>query len=208
VRLLTIADGMSQWVAAQARTVLSSGENRLSVALPPLHSLSVSASEGVQGKIRPYSVERRAFWNWNVAVNFPAVTPTATGLARFQRVPAGRYIVVLPGSASKSDMIVDVPAAGTVEFKHTSLNALEIVVTDPEGVLAAAGARTGDRIVAVNRETFENRARFRALVTENRESDSVALSLERSGLRTIVHIPGQALIYGYNLGARLIFVQR
>lgn len=131
--------------AATVRIV--SGRNRSTVALPPLHALSIDF--GDDRDQRHISLRRTddASESWFGGNH-------ADGLLVFADLPAGEYEVRRWSPAGQESMRIRVPAPGVVRFQAEPELALLVKERDAEGYLESAGIRAGDLITGVNGEPF------------------------------------------------------
>ncbi len=121
------------------------GENTVQLSIPTLYSLRVHWEEGKPVADLYLSSSEHS----NRFGGMTSATLDASGFATWDDLKAGLYLV----RAGSESMEVSVPA-GDVEFEAMVVNALRVVVTDPEGDLARLGFITGDLIIGADGEEF------------------------------------------------------
>ena len=74
---------------------------------------------------------------------------------------------------------VTIPQMTEIDITFEGSVALEVTIKDPKGRLALAGFRTGDRIVAIDGETFSDRKSVEARLAAARPRDRATLTVMR-----------------------------
>jgi hypothetical protein len=171
----------STYVLVACSATLSSGRNDAEITVPRLHTLTVFVTgEGtrrlVEAKTASEFVRRHAWTDEN-------------GRAELRYLPAGEYEVALGGVRRREGVIARVPGP-PVRLTPPRLDALRVRVSDPEGFLARAGFRTGDRIVGMDGEEFEGEADLRLVLSRRGEH---AFLVDRDGGRITIRVSFDAL---------------
>lgn len=122
--------------------------------VPPLHSFEVTVS-GPSEKIvvRLSPIDGGAFGDRSARCE-------SGGTIRFDAVPAGRWTVLATALDSramliKADTTITVPTDRSILLELAGPTQLRVWITSPDGLLAKAGLRDGDSIVAVNDARFD-----------------------------------------------------
>ncbi|MCU0723692.1 MAG: hypothetical protein MUC63_08765 [Planctomycetes bacterium] len=153
---------------------LGPGTTRLTLGLPPLHSLTVWVEKGGEGGTVWIQFEDGQ-GHWRKALG-------KDGRATFDWLPAGAYVVhVSGGSAPGGRMHVDVSGTAVVRFEPDVVRAFRVSVNDPKGALATAGFRTGDLIVGVEGMEFKNETHMQAVVFGALSKKEVKILVLRDG---------------------------
>lgn len=184
----------NQWSSGlllELPVTLVSGENRLSVQVPALHTLEVvfpvaTASGSVQvkreGEENPYGARHSNF---------------SEGVARIEGLVAGRYSVQAWGEGMKSGTaLVDVPASGPFHFEPAPINALRIQVNDDAGPLAQAGFKSGDMIVKINGMPFEGEEQLAVIGVFLQGAEEVKVTVDRGGEEVELTVDPRKLMRG------------
>jgi hypothetical protein len=109
-----------------------------------------------------------------------------SGVAVFPRVQPGEYVLQLNGQF----MLVRCPT-GEVQFTPNPANCLRVQVWDEDGSMFKAGLRSGDRITAVDGQTFELQAWLDAIAKKAPER-TLSLSVRRDGASLQLAVPNRA----------------
>ncbi|MBL8843240.1 MAG: hypothetical protein JNL90_17095 [Planctomycetes bacterium] len=198
---LTLQDGSSRFGGDNSLghldLTLTAGENRATVVIPTLHSLTVLVPDGATGQVELRRItgegeEEEVDWSgWH------QLEIDAQGRAVFKELLAGKYSVSIDfddldvsgaldelgyGDDSSGELEVTVPAAtGAVRFKPAVLNALVVWVQDEEGQLARAGFERGDLLVAVDGERFEKASAMKEAIAARLAKKSITFTVVRGG---------------------------
>lgn len=176
----------------QGRTVQSvevratAGEERVSLSVPALYELVVSApglSEGTSLRLLEDSDdgERSPFaFGSNEEVG-------SDGRVVFEGLPAGRY--TLTGSGLTEPVEVTVPC-GEVVLDAREPDCLRVTIGDPEGALYQAGLRAGDLVIGVDGEEFDSVPNAWTLLRGEGEASLIVL---RDGKRLEVTLQRPAM---------------
>ncbi len=168
-RWRNIEPGSHEIVLATSRTtpvaripvLLAPGENAITVEAPVLHSLVVArpARSGCDAALLRLA---RVPLTHDATERMPF---DGNGLATFENLAPGRYVVALDEDrVDRDEMLVDVPSWGARRFVPVRLDAIEVTVDDPRGVMAASGLRTGDRIVGIGDSGFRGAGELEELL--------------------------------------------
>jgi hypothetical protein len=175
--LVVVIDALGEYTEILRRSIeLQAGENRTSVVVPVLHSLTVMtedcsrmqlSSAGQRGNVKihrskPFGKDKRVV---------------------FERLPAGEYLL---SGIPLGQMKVRVPARGPVRFEPRPVNALRVEVTDAKGALARAGFRTGDLIVGIEGKPFKDQLGMRTRMLRLAAKGQVDVMVERTGRRFVI----------------------
>jgi len=171
---------------------LAPGENRVTLAMPRLHELTLLVPDAEQGTKLSLRTAGRYF---------PTVERSAGegGEVVFRGLPAGEYVVARDGDAVGRSMRVEVPRQGAVRFAPQEKNALEVTVRDPEGMIAKSGFRTGDVVVGIDGKEFRNALHMQALfagVVARGQDAKVRFDVLRDGRRLEIVVPVKSMIGG------------
>lgn len=194
---------------------LVAGENRATLAIPTLHSLTVLVPDGATGQVRLQRIagegEEEVDWSGGQQADIDA-----QGRAVFKELLAGKYSVSIEfdefdelddlaelgyGDDSAGEMEVTVPAAtGAVRFKPAVLNALVVWVQDEEGQLARAGFEGGDILVAVDGERFEKASAMKEAIAARLAKKSITFTVVRGGETLELVVESSVLTNPFGLG--------
>jgi hypothetical protein len=136
-----------------SEVALVSGENRLSVAVPPLHSLSVRTPDHADGaQFRLRSVQEAAETSPFLHSFRSLSAAVQGGKVQFEHLAEGRY-VLSSNDFRGAQMEVEVPCS-ELTFAGEVPNAARVSISDPAGRLAAMGLRDGDLVLAADDVDF------------------------------------------------------
>ncbi|MHC4473238.1 MAG: PDZ domain-containing protein, partial [Planctomycetota bacterium] len=167
-------DGGGYLLVTSDRVRVGPGENRHTLALPPLYTQRVRVDGDTAGQRFRLSPVNGLGGYWGVNLLAPE-----GGVFVFRRLPAGEYELTESGRRDTRTMYFTVPNAKSLAFEPVTVNALRVTVGDGSGPLAAAGLRDGDLIVGLDGEEFRNRTHMDALLKLARTRDSVELTVFR-----------------------------
>jgi len=196
----------SQFEAASVELDLAPGENRASLAIPPLYRFEIRMPEGTEGQLQLELMggklaNRR--WGWG-AVEKGGPTPKAV----FDDVPAGDYRVTLSGT-NAGVMLVRVPGSGTLfDWTPLAINALRIAYQETPGEIVALGLLDGDLITAIDGKAITSHVDLQVMWTLARAQRELALSIVRGDESVVVKVPGSKLSNNGRLGATFEPVSR
>ncbi len=168
-----------------------SGENRLSIAVPPTYSLEIRFPEGTQSgsiQISPDGDEpgRNARHE-----QFEG------GVALIEGLVAGPYQLRAWGNGVQNGTVfVDVPSSGPVYYEPAPINALRIRVSDEGGPLAQAGFLDGDTIIKINGQSFEGEEQLALMGVFLQGAEKVRLTLDRNGEEVELEVDPRGLMKG------------
>jgi hypothetical protein len=160
---------------------LGSGRDVVTLEVPPLHHLTI-LTDGLPGEAK---VGLRA-QGGDANIWISPKTPE-DGRVRFDRLPAGRYMVWAQGEGERQEMVVALCGPTSVRFAPQAMNALLVDIHDLDGHLSRAGLKDGDLIVKIDGEEIVNRDQGRGLLTVGRSKESVKLTVLRG--RSSLEIP-------------------
>ncbi len=169
-------DSRARFEVAAATSALTAGPCTLTLPFPPLNAVLLKVPAGTKGTflLTPSS--------WTSAGDDRArrhAEPDADGMFTFADVPPGLYEVRGPRNEF---MQIAAPAREVIVFVAQSVNALRVVIADPDGRLANASLETGDWIVAIDGREFANREELDG-IRQSLRADEVTLTVERAGER-------------------------
>ncbi len=197
VMLSTEATGIRRELS-RTRIVVRPGKNEITLPLPVLHRLVVraprlavtvglaleSSDDGAEG-ISDYE------------------EVGADGSASFELLPAGLYTIRCWGTSATGRMRVRVPGSPVVDFVPDPVQVLDVEITDPSGLLAGAGFRSGDRIVAIDGKEFGSADELEALRAAAVLRPAVEVRVERGGSTVALTIEPRLLRPHANSGGTL-----
>lgn len=163
--------GSTYTLATQAIQV-PSGDQSITMLLPPIHALTVRFPVRFAG--RTVSIE---------AVDESTLTGDdleigADGKAHFPDLLAGKYRLKVFGLSIEM-MVISVPQESVVEFQPIPVNALEVTINDNSHSLFAQGFRTGDLIVAFDGKAFESSFGWQWALSKARKRERVPVIVLR-----------------------------
>jgi hypothetical protein len=165
---------------------LAAGANVVTVAVPPLHELTVIVDGLGEAAQIGLCLE-----GGDVNLWIPGKTPT-DGRVRFERLPAGRYVVSSEGVREPGQMVVALRGSTTVRFEAQTMNALYVHIRNLDGHLARAGLREGDLVIAINGEEIVNRDQGRLLLATAQAEGTATFTIVRGRARLEVSMdPGK-----------------
>ncbi len=166
---------------------LGIGETSLTMSIPPLHGLVMEC----QGNALDLDLHRDP--GVGQVTDFLDEGVRDGMLTRFTALPVGRYRVRAYGDGSVGEMLVDVPAGGTIVFRPTAYNSLRVdtVPKAAEGVL-----RQGDLIVRIGDTALEGGVGFQSVLGLARMQETAQLTIRRGGGEMEVTVPTEGLDYG------------
>lgn len=129
-------------VYARTRVQLERTPSNFDVTVPPLQRLELILRQQVS-RLELYSLERGSF--------APKIEGSS---AVFEDVPPGEYLLEARGAGAMALERVTLPAAGPLAYSPAPVDCLLVHVLDPNGRLARAGLREGDRILGIGGEPF------------------------------------------------------
>jgi len=175
--VLSVGTGRYQTRAVLRKPVsLSAGENAVRVAMPRLHELVVAGKEGEEFFLTQQESDNRFY---------ESATCGEDGKARFEKLPAGKYMLQKVGELGPMDVTVP---CGEVVFKPTEYNALRVTVTNADGALAEAGFRDGDLVIALDGKEFRDTRQMQLLFAASIAKDEVAMTVVRGGRRVEITV--------------------
>lgn len=192
----------SSWHAIPAVSIpltLTSGTQEHSVALPPVHSVTVLFPEGAQRKT--VNIERLDGSTFPMPLEVPA-----SGELTLAYLPAGRYQIQIFGGEMQT-MSLDVQQSGTIEFAPEVVDALEVTIDDPSSVLAQLGFQTGDLIIAIDGKTYEGAREIQFAIMAAMSRDSLPVTVLRGSRELQLDLEPKRMLHDQR-GARIRPVSR
>jgi len=195
----------SQFEAASVELDLAPGENRASLAIPPLYRFEIRMPEGTEGQLQLELLGGKGSnrrWGWG------QVEKGAVPRAVFEDVPAGDYRVTLSG-ASAGVMLVRVPGSGSAfDWTPLAINALRVAYQETPGEIVAIGLKDGDLITAIDGKAISSHVDLQVMWTLARAQRELALTVVRGEESVVVKVPGSKLSNNNRLGATFEPVSR
>ena len=96
----------------------------------------------------------------------------------------------MAGRGRQAMMSITVPTAGELVFTPTQLDALGVTIFDQEGWLATAGFQSGDKIVSLDGESFDNVRSLQFALMRALSARGGEIEVQRGG--ALVSIPIRA----------------
>jgi hypothetical protein len=158
------------------------GENTVHFDLNTLSELRVRVSADSEGMVE--LEPRLARGRFGIGQKHAQIDED--GLAVFPKVSPGDYILSYGGQF----MGVRCPT-GEVQFTPNPANCLRVQIWDEDGSMFKAGLRSGDRITAVDGQTFELQAWLEAIAKKAPER-TLSLSVLRDGASLQLAVPNRA----------------
>ena len=138
---------------------LNSGDNEVSIALPPLYSLTVHTELKKGEGLRLQPIGQPQHFD-------PGVKVDENGVAIFHALAAGEYLLTERNTGLPQQMQVSIPAQLDVNYEPVQPNAVQVTITDPNGKLAKAGLQEGDLLTGANGEDFMDMLQMMRIVQE------------------------------------------
>jgi hypothetical protein len=180
----------SAWTVSSTPVTIRPGENTKTVALPRLHTLTVLTEDlPASARLRISSVGEGP----RIGGGMPR-SPTE-GKVVFRGLPAGRYTVRTFGRGD-AQMTVTLPGPSVVKFVAEEVNAISVRITDPDGLFARAGLRTGDLIVGIDGAEFDSMRKMYARMILAAEEGPVKLLVLRGTAKVEISVDLSGLIEG------------
>ncbi len=171
-------DYWSEERIAEKTVDIGPGVQRVELAVPELHTLTVLAPDLDDGDTLTLKAVGDLRTKQAVVEN---------GRATFESLPAGSYLLMQQQGMDLQIQRVTVPAAGPVTLTPQPVNAMRIIVREPDGVYARAGFRDGDLVVAVDGEEFEGAAGLARVFLRGGARKESVFTVLRGGRRIDVH---------------------
>ena len=166
---------------------LHAGANRLSLAMPALHTLTVVVEKPAAGGQLGLGPESRGFGFWQLQREIPE-----SGRVVFERLPAGRYrLNVWGGGAGGEGMVVSVPDQAEVRYAPQAQDALAVSIEEETGTLAVTGLRDGDLVIGADGVEFADIQEAYRAVTDAQKGRR--LLVVRGGARLEIALAAGAL---------------
>jgi PDZ domain-containing protein len=194
---LAHAGGENAWkyVVASAPISLVAGENRTTVAMPALYSLTIEVPADVDDRtVQCYRKESE-----NDGTSMGQASVDATRHASFENLPEGTYEVSCGGES----MSVRVPVSGPVRLQSKPLDALRVYIQDEEGRLARSGLKDGDLIHRVDGTDFKTSADFEKAIGARLSNKSIVFTITRGGRDVELTVECSAFTNPFELGGVL-----
>ena len=159
-----------------------SGDNDVSVGLPQLYSLTVVTANLTEGT----RLDLRATQGGGSA----RATTDADGIAVFEELGAGEYVLSARGAGAQGQMTIQVPTNGDVRFEPQPINAMTVRSVDSESALGKAGLQAGDVIIGVDGTEFTNQQQMQGLLMAARFKPETTLNVDRDGRAVDIVVTG------------------
>jgi hypothetical protein len=187
--VVTVNLKRQQWAYSPISThdvVLKSGPNTHSVPLPDLYPLTVTVEGAGDGTMLRISPVNRG----GSRMYFPTPSQKVkNGRVEFENLPAGEYHISASGGNVKGKMTVTLPGSTTVRFvAEVQRPAYRVRITNPEGLFARAGLKSGDIVIGINGQDFTDPVLMATLMAAARKQKSAALTVLRGLSRVIVEV--------------------
>jgi len=153
------------------QVTLSAGQNEIALPVPALYDLVVRV---------PPSIKRLGIRNLASSSSSFRLFEAQNGKVVFQDLPAGTYRLITGGFYPKF-MTVEVPAPGEVQFEAEIINALRVIIRNPEGSLAKAGFKQDDIIIALDGKEFNGMKEMSAAFREATSRGRIEATVIRGG---------------------------
>jgi hypothetical protein len=194
--------GGDQWesslVASQPITLVA-GENRATVAIPALYSLTVEApgeaGDGVQVARLDADGNSRSWTRGSLDANHHVV---------FEDLVAGEYLVESSGGEESGEMRVHVPISGPVPFRSKPMNALTVWLSGDEGRLAKAGFKGADVIFAVDGAEFATSEEMQRAIGAKLVNKTIVFTVDREGKKVEISVDSTILANPFDLGGQFM----
>ncbi|MHC4598351.1 MAG: PDZ domain-containing protein [Planctomycetota bacterium] len=177
---------------------LRPGENRISIDIPTLYSLTVTVEKtkpAAHVYLEPWKEERDS---WSVGEKVGE-----DGRAVFHQLPEGEYRIAVWQKVRLGEMKVKVPAQSLVRFDPKAKTALQVRIDDPEGYLARVGFQTDDLVIAVEGEEFKSDWHIEALLFGALSKERVTLTVLREGAKLEIEVDPKMIMKDEELGGDL-----
>jgi len=174
--------GWNQQLVTSEPVTVKEGENRVSIALPPLYDVVVIVPVPAEGEKHRYSMSLRHRVSGRPWSSPPQPTVEGTRVT-FQSVPAGEYVFMIYGGRLPQKMVITVPGTGVVRFAAQVFNARCVRIDDAEGYLASVGLKEGDLVIGIDGVEFRDTTHMRARFMEGRAKESARLLVVRGAKR-------------------------
>ena len=145
--------------AGRTPVTIRAGENRQTVQIPKLYSLTVIVPDGDESaRISLSPAQSTPYGRSGRSQNAEG------GEVRFEDLPAGEYVINGRTTAGRGTMNVVVPGQAVVRFVPELKNAMLVKLSDANGAAGKAGFRDGDLIVGVDGVEFQNEEHMQSLI--------------------------------------------
>ncbi|MCI0652346.1 MAG: hypothetical protein L0Z55_10730, partial [Planctomycetes bacterium] len=188
------SDGYWGVECARVAVSLSAGANTASIAMPPLHAVTMLFEDGdTRGNVRVQRVGAPQHEQRHVNLG-------KDGRVTIRHLLAGEYTVTRWGGKAEGMMTVRVPDSAEVVFAPTPVNAMRVTIADAAGQLARAGFEDGDLIVAIEGAEFEGTRQLQLLFMSNMAKEQCKFAVLRGSERIEVTANMRELERGSQMG--------
>jgi hypothetical protein len=209
LRLMSQANGRNPWGQSQladVEVILAPGENRASIAIPALYTLTIETSGG-GGQLQLHPARDGDGDEYGGGWRMAQVDDK--GRAVFEDLPAGDYTVQhWGGGEDDGAMRVQVPTSGVVRFTPMAPNALYVNIEDSKGALARAGFQAGDYVVAVGGKEYTTAADLKAAMSAGLSQKELKLTVLRGSDRVDVTVEGKLFANPFEMGGNFQPISR
>jgi hypothetical protein len=176
---------------------LQPGEQQISVPIPTLHDIVVSAPGLKPGTNVSIDQKRSADELGRPGMSvYGALDESRQFVAR--GLPAGTYSAHANGAGGTQEIVVP---GGPYVLEAANYDCFAVAISDAEGVFHRAGLRPGDLVVAINGKAIEGN-RYWEVLREEGSKHNVPLTVLRGGQRLTIQ-GGDHAWYGQDLGGTL-----
>lgn len=175
--------------------VLTPGTNKVSLALPARHTVTVIAPIAFRRGDVILATREGEVSGWS-----DEGVDMGPGRFLFEHVPPGTYRLIHAPTGFVRE--IGVSASMMVEFSLPAPRHLAAVIDDPQGLLSAIGFLDRDLVVAVDGRGFSSREELSSLVLAGTGAAEVVFTIERAGER--LSLPLEARFAPIVLGCRLV----
>jgi hypothetical protein len=187
--VITVSLKRRQWRTVPIATheiVVKSGPNSQSVPLPALYTLTVTVDGAKDGATLRLSPTNRSGAGRYFSSPQEKVKD---GRVVFEDLPAGEYRITASGDGLKGKMTVTLPGRTAVRFvAERTYPAYLVRIRNPEGLFARAGLASGDYVIGINGQDFEDTKQMSALLSAAQKMKSCALTVLRGSSRRVVEL--------------------
>lgn len=179
---------------------LGPGENRASIPIPALCSLTVEVAAAAEDVSLTRAEDDALGFSLRRSLD-------ADHRARFDDLVAGDYVLSTNGGDPGS-MRVRLPISGIVRFKPVPLDALEVWIHDDAGRLAKAGFQNEDVIIAVDGKEFSSAAEMQKTIASLLSEKQIKFTVRRDSRKIELAVDGTAFSNPFDLGGSLVPASR
>ncbi len=181
---------------------VGAGETTLQLSIPVLHSVRVHWADGKEGTSLGMRARREG-----AAIGGSSADLDADGYAVLENLRAGEYVLSASG-VSIQQMYVTVPTK-EVEFVPMEIDAMRVVIADPNGDLATVGFLDGDLVIGTDGEAFTDTPDLRLLdKLQSSKATQTTFLVLRGGKSLEIEVRGADLGGWSSRGGQFLPAQR